>query len=383
MSKNEPQVSGYCDSKFEQVKEIFIQNFEQRNELGACVCVYKDGEKVVDLWGGYKDLQKTNLWDENTIVLMNSVAKSICSISAHILSDRGLIDLDAPVCNYWEEFGQAGKEKITVAHVLGHECGAIFSDSANPSDWYSYEKQSAAIAAQAPAFEAGTNGGYNTVNIGFILGEVIRHVTGKNVGQFIRDEIAVPLNAEYQIGLTDRETKLLSDMHLNKENAFWAMGSDPNSNLHRAWSGKPETGDFLNSEHIRKGIFPAFGGHGNARGVATIYAALAGGGQLNGVRILSEAAVERASRLVWEGKCYMTGWNLRMGLGFEKNSPYYIPMGDNPSAFGKFGSGGAIGFCDREKNLSFSYATNFQCEGAGIGERSRLLTRAAAGDAGF
>ena len=383
MSINDPKINGYCDSNFEEVKNIFSENFVKRNELGASVCVFKDGEKVVDLWGGYKDHDKSELWQEDTIVLMNSVAKSICSISVHILSDRGLIDLNSPVCSYWEEFGQAGKDNITVANVLGHECGAIFSDTAKPGDWYSYESQCAAIAAQAPAFKAGTNGAYNTVNIGFILGEVVRHVTGKNVGQFIREEISTPLNAEYQIGLNDEEAKLLSNMHLNKENAFWAMGADPESNLNRAWSGKPSSGDFLNSEHIRKGVFPAFGGHGNARGIATIYGALAGNGQLNGVRILSENAVERAAKSIWERKCYMTGWDLRMGLGFEQNSPYYIPMGDNPKAFGKFGSGGAIGFCDREKNLSFSYATNFQCEGAGIGERSRLLTEAAAGKANF
>ena len=383
MSKNNPEIKGYCDTKFEKVKNTFMDNFVHHNELGASVCIFKDGEKVVDLWGGYKDADKLELWEEDTIVLMNSVAKSICSISVHILSDRGLIDLNSPVCNYWKEFGQAGKENITVANVLGHECGAIFSDTAKPSDWYSYERQCAAIAAQEPAFKAGTNGAYNTVNIGFILGEIVRNVSGKNVGKFIRDEISSPLKAEYQIGLTDEEVSKLSNMHLNKENAFWAMGADPESNLNRAWSGKPDSGDFLNSEHIRKGIFPAFGGHGNARGVATIYAALAGNGQVNGKRILSESAVVRAAELVWEGKCHMTGWNLRMGRGFEQNSPYYIPMGDNPKAFGKFGSGGAIGFCDREKNLSFSYATNFQCEGAGIGIRSRLLTEAAAGKPDF
>ena len=131
------------------------------------------------------------------------------------------------MCNYWKEFGQAGKENITVANVLGHECGAIFSDTAKPSDWYSYERQCAAIVAQEPAFKAGTNGAYNTVNIGFILGEIVRHVTGKNVGEFIREEISTPLNAEYQIGLTDKEVSRLSNMHLNKENAFWAMGADP------------------------------------------------------------------------------------------------------------------------------------------------------------
>ena len=298
MSKSDPQINGYCDTNFEQVKNIFTENFALRNELGASVCIYKDGEKVVDLWGGYKDKDKSELWEENTIVLMNSVAKSICSISVHILSDRGLIDLNSPVCSYWEKFGQAGKENITVANVLGHECGAIFSDAAKPGDWYSYERQCAAIAAQEPAFMAGTNGAYNTVNIGFILGEVVRHVTGKNVGQFIRDEISTPLNAEYQIGLNDEEAKRLSNMHLNRENAFWAMGADPESNLNRAWSGKPSSGDFLNSEHIRKGVFPAFGGHGNARGVATIYGALAGNGQLNGIRIFLPVSARAAARLI-------------------------------------------------------------------------------------
>ena len=138
MSKNNPEIKGYCDPSFEIVKNTFTDNFIHRNELGASVCVFKDGEKVVDLWGGYKDFDKLDLWEEDTIVLMNSVAKSICSISVHILADRGLIDLNSPVCNYWKEFGQAGKENITVANVLGHECGAIFSDTAKPSDWYSY-----------------------------------------------------------------------------------------------------------------------------------------------------------------------------------------------------------------------------------------------------
>ena len=168
-------------------------------------------------------------------------------------------------------------------------------------------------------------------------------------------------------------------MHLNPENQFWSQGAQEGSNLNRAWSGRPDRPDLLNCSEIREGELPAFGGHGNARGVARVYAMLAGNGKIEGVRLLRPATVERLSRLQWEGLCEMTHWPLRMGLGFEQNSPPYIPMGTNMRAFGKLGSGGALGFCDRERQLAFSYCTNFQCEGAGVGIRCRSLVEAAAG----
>ncbi len=372
-------IEGYCDPAFSAVKETFRENFASRHEIGAAVCVYKGGEKVVDLWGGHKDRDRAQPWKEDTIVLMNSVAKSICALAVHVLADRGKVDLDAPVATYWPDFAQNGKEETLVRHVQGHECGVIFSDSAKPGDWFDYPAQCAAIAAQKPAFEAGTNGAYNTINIGFILGEVVRHVSGKTVGQFIRDEISGPLGAEYNIGLTPEEEAMCATMHLNPENQFWAQGAEPNSNLHRAWSGRPDRDDLLNCKEIREGELPAFGGHGNARGVGKIYAMLAGNGKVDGMRLLKPETVERVAELVWEGTCYMTNWPLRMGLGFEHNSPPYIAMGENMKAFGKLGSGGALGFCDRERNIAFSYCTNFQCEGAGTGIRCRLLGEAAAG----
>ena len=379
MTNNGIPIEGFCDTEFAAVKETFYENFSSRNEIGAGVCVYKDGEKVVDLWGGHKDEDRQNPWTEETIVLMNSVAKSMCALAVHALSDQGKLNINAPVAEYWPEFAQNGKSHILVRHVLGHECGAIFSDQAVPGDWFNYPAQCAAIAAQEPAFEAGTKGAYNTINIGFILGEVVRHVSGKSIGQFIRDEISGPLGAEYNIGLSPEESDLCATMHLNPENVFWSDGAQPGSNLHRAWSGRPERDDLLNCSEIREGELPAFGGHGNARGVAKIYAMLAGDGEVEGIRILKPKTVEQASKLVWQGTCYMTGWDLRMGLGFEHNSPPYIAMGNNMSAFGKLGSGGALGFCDRERNLAFSYCTNFQCEGAGTGIRCRLLGEAAAG----
>ena len=379
MTTTDFNIDGYCDPAFRAVEKVFLQNFKNRSEIGAAVCVYQGQNKVVDLWGGHLDETKSQPWKANTITLMNSVAKSICALAVHILVDKGLVDLDAPVSDYWPEFSQHGKEKILVRHVQGHQCGAVFSDSAKPGDWFNYSKQCAAIAAQEPAWPPETKGAYNTINIGFILGEIVRHVTGKTIGVFIREEISEPLRAEYNIGLSNMELELVAPMHLNPENKFWEECAREGSNLNRAHSGRPNDPNLLNCIEIRRGELPAFGGHGNARGVARIYAMLANNGELEGIRLLKPDTVNHLSKLIWEGHCEMTNWDLRMGLGFEMNSPPYIPMGRNMNAFGKLGSGGALGFCDRERKLAFSYCTNFQCEGAGVGIRCRSLVEAAAG----
>ena len=170
MDGNDIPIGGTCDPAFAAVEETFRENFTRRHEIGAGVCVYKEGEKVVDLWGGHCDEARTRPWEENTIVLMNSVVKSICALAVHVLADQARVNLDAPAAKYWPAFAQNGKEGILVRHVQGHECGAIFSDAAKPGDWFDYPAQCAAIAAQAPAFPAGTKGAYNSINIGFILG---------------------------------------------------------------------------------------------------------------------------------------------------------------------------------------------------------------------
>jgi CubicO group peptidase (beta-lactamase class C family) len=296
-----------------------------------------------------------------------------------VLIDRGKVELDAPIATYWPEFAQNGKEGVTVKHVLGHLCGVIFADAAKPGDWFDYPAQVAAIEVAEPAWPPETKGAYNSINIGFILGEVVRRVSGRTVGQFLREEITEPLGAEYNIGITKDEVALVAPMHENPANKFWSQGAEKGSNLHRAWAGRPLVDDMLNRPEIREGELPSFGGHGNARGMATIYAMLAGDGEVNGVRLLKPETVVRLSELQWEGICGMTGWPMRMGLGYMHNSPPYIPMGTNMQAFGHLGSGGALGFCDRQANLSFSYATNFQCTGAGEGDRCQSLVEAAVG----
>jgi len=371
-------VHGTCDPEFAAVRAAFEDNFKRRNEIGAAVCVYKDGTKVVDLWGGYKDVARTVPWEEDTIVIMNSLAKSMSALCVHMLIDRGLVDFDAPVARYWPEFAQAGKEKVLVRHVLSHTCGVIFCDHAFPSSIYEWDAHIKALEKQEPAWEPGTNGAYNSQNIGFLLGEIVRRVTGRTVGTFLREEVTAKLGADYNIGLRPDEIARVSDMHRNPENNFAKIAADPTTPLHRSRKASPP-GYYQNSREIREREVPSFGGHGNARAMARIYATLAGDGSLDGVRLLSPESVDRASQLVWDHDCIMTKRRLRMGYGFMHNDTETVPMGSNMGAFGHTGTGGAFAWCDRERNIAFAYCTNFQREGPGIGPRGAALGVAAGG----
>ncbi|MDA1000518.1 MAG: serine hydrolase [bacterium] len=377
--KTDIPIHGTCDAAYKAIEEVFRENFATREEVGAAVCVYRDGEKVVDLWGGYADKERTQPWEENTIVIMHSIAKSMCALCVHTLIDKGLVDLEAPVAAYWPEFAQAGKEKVLVRHAISHSCGVIFNDAAPKGSWFDYPAHVKAIEVQEPAWEPGTEGAYNSINIGFILGEIVRRVSGKTIGTFLREEVTGPLGADYNIGLRPDEAARVSDTIFNPENGFWKRAQDPTLPLARAQHSKPDVDDMQNSPQMREGELPSFGGHGNARAMARIYGMLACGGEIGGVRILSEAYVRGLPNLQWEKDDQkMVGRYVRMGLGFWLNEPTFMPMGKNMSAFGHPGSGGAVGYADPERRLSFSYSPNFQREGVGMGIRCTSLMQAAA-----
>jgi CubicO group peptidase (beta-lactamase class C family) len=372
-------IRGFCAPEFVSVREAFSDNFRKRGEIGAAVCVYKDGRKVVDLWGGHKDLARTEPWAEDTIVIMNSLAKSMSALCMHILIDRGKVDFDAPVADYWPEFAQAGKKEVLIRHVLSHSCGVIYCDRATPGSWFRWEEHIKALELQEPAWVPGSYGAYNSINIGYLLGEVIRRVTGETVGGFLRKEVTKKLDADYHIGLRADEIARVSDMHENPKNTFFHIAFDPSTPLGRAFKSAPRVGHFQNMREIREIEVPSFGGHGNARAMARIYAMLAMDGTLDGVTILSPGAVERTRWLVWERDCIMTKRYLRMGFGFMHNEPNTVPMGLNMAAYGHTGTGGAFAWCDRDRRLSFAYCTNLQREGPGIGPRGAVLAVAAGG----
>lgn len=374
------EISGHCDPRFAAVHDTFAANFAERDEIGSAVAVYYGGEKVVDLWGGWMDAGRNRPWQDDTLCLMYSIAKSMCATCVHILADRNQVDLDAPVAAYWPEFAQAGKDGVLVRHILSHNCGVCFADAAEPGDIYHFDRMAAALEKQAPAWPPGSKGAYNTVNIGYLLGEIVRRVTGEKVQDFLRANVCAPLGADYWIGVPESELGRIADLTPNQEgNAMLKRGAEPEGPLPRAWKPmpKPFGPEAQNGTEFRTAGIPSFGGFGTARAMARIYAALANGGEIDGVRILSPEAVARATETQWEDKADgMTGRPMRYAMGYAQNPSGAKIMGPNTNAFGHLGSGGARAIADPDRNLAMCFVSNYQSEGFGIGERTEAVVEA-------
>ncbi len=373
-------IDGTCDPAFTAVREALEQNFAERGELGSAVCVYHQGEKVVDLWGGHMDEARTRPWREDTMCLFYSIAKSLCALCVHILADRGQVDLDAPVAAYWPEFAQNGKDGVLVRHIVSHYCGVCFNDAAEPGDIFDYDKMIRVLEAQELAWPPGTKGAYNTVNIGYLCGEVVRRVTGRPIREFLAGTVCGPLGADYKLGVDEADLDRVADIYPNPAGFSMGGSAGPDSPLMRAWRAMPKPMDTMlqNTARFRTAGIPSFGGFGTARGMARIYAALANGGALDGVQLLSPDALACATTDQWEDQSDgTTGQHIRMAMGFWKNAGRNTTFGPNPQAFGHSGSGGARALADPEHNLALAFTTNLQTEGLGTGARTEAIVEAA------
>ena len=374
---------GECAPRFAAVREALAENFTARDEIGSAVCVYKNGVKVVDLWGGHMDTARHIPWQDDTLCIIYSISKSMCALCIHILADRGLIDLEAPVATYWPEFAQNGKAAVKVRHVISHNCGVCFADAAKPDDIFHWNAMIRALEVQEPAWPPETKGAYNTVNIGYLAGELVRRVAGQRIQDFLHENVCKPLGAELYLGVPEDALGRCADLTPNPAgNALAKAGSNPDSPVARAW--KPMAIDKnQNSTRFRTAGIPSFGGFAEARALARIYAALGNGGEIDGVRLLSPEAIQRATVTQWASEANaMTGLPMAMAMGFWKNMPSFSPLGDSPDAFGHLGSGGARAFADPGRGLAVGYVTNFQTEGAGTGVRVEAVVDAIMGCAG-
>src|SRR5215470_8677464 len=199
-------IQGECAPRFAAVRRAFAENFAQRREIGAAVAVVKDGALVVDLWGGHADAARTRPWQRDTLVHVFSTTKGMTALCAHMLADRGLLDLDAPVARYWPEFAQAGKAEIPVSYVLSHRASLpAVTRELTLADFLDWDTMTAALAAQAPWWEPGTRPGYHPFTYGWLVGEVVRRVSGKTPGVFFREEVGQPLGIDFHIGLAERD----------------------------------------------------------------------------------------------------------------------------------------------------------------------------------
>jgi CubicO group peptidase (beta-lactamase class C family) len=365
---SELKIDGVCASGFERVRTAFETNFTQRNEVGAAVAVWVDGELVVNLCGGFLDAARTRPWREDNLASIFSGSKGLTSTCVHLLANRGEIDLHAPVAAYWPEFGQAGKEAITIASVMGHRSGVIGPRRRMaPEEILDWDHVCEQLAASEPWWEPGTAQGYHMVTFGFILGEVLRRVTGGTIGQFLRREIAQPLGIDVYLGLPPHEHHRCAEM-VNKPHirdvlaAGQAPGyptsidEHPMAGLSVAMGFVPD--DELGSNDIgrwRSAEFPATNCHVSALGMATFYNALAQ------EKLLTRAHMDKArvsqggydTDVVLGPRVADHGW----GLGYMLNQR--LVAGPNPHIFGHGGSGGSFAFVDLEHRIGYSYVMNY------------------------
>jgi CubicO group peptidase (beta-lactamase class C family) len=369
-------IEGFAAPAFARLKDVFARNFADRGEVGAAVAVYLDGEPVVDLWGG--DIARhgrlAGPWQRDTLVRMMSVNKGVTAICAHMLADRGLLDFNRPVAFYWPEFAQAGKEKITVGQLVGGFAALVYPDAVPAGAAFDWKAMTEGLAAQAPAWEPGTRGAYHSSTYGHLVGEVIHRVTGRLPGVFFRDEIGGPLGIDYWFSLPPGEHDRVSDIIPNPARPEFAAGTP----MARAWRVFPGSTLFGPDEPLNlTNEMPSAFGRGNARAVARLYAALSMGGTLDGVTIMSKAAVDRMRSLQWEGECGLTGRSFRYAMGVHLSTPGLAYLGPDSDSFGAPGAGGSVGFASCGNRLSFSYCTNFMSIGPGLGERCEPLIDAA------
>ena len=357
-------IDGHCDPRFTAVREQFFANFTQRGDVGAAVCVYLDGVRVVDCWGGHADAARSRPFGADTIVSVASTTKGMVALCAHMLAERGKLDLDAPVARYWPAFAQAGKQDIPVRWLLSHRAGLPAIRRSLPAEaLFDWEAMTGALAETAPWWTPGERHGYHAIAYGHLVGEVMRRVDGRTVGAFLRDEVAGPLRADFFIGVPaevdGRAAEVLPPPPPGEPTIWDTLLADPESVSGRTFLNPPRPLGLVNTRAWRAAEIPAANGHTSARGVARVYAALARGGELDGVRLLAPATIERAIEEQSRGRDAVLTLPTRFATGFMLGMPGGIfNCGPGRRTFGHPGHGGSIGFADPDARIGFGYVTN-------------------------
>lgn len=381
-------VHGTVDSRFDAVRTAFGQNFERHGDVGAACCVWVDGRPVVDVWGGVADPTDGRAWEHDTPCIVFSTTKGVTAIAVNLLVQRGELDLDAPVARYWPEFAANGKGDVPLRWLLSHRAGlANVTADLTLDDVLAWDPVVNAIAAQAPIWEPGTAHGYHVRSYGWLLGEVVRRVTGVSIGSFVARELTAPLRLDLWIGLPEpiepRVARLLPPLELQDEHtrelyeAFMkdeplrASAMSGPSNLFRY-------DDMWNTRPLHAAEMPSSNGIATAPALAKLYAACIG--DVDGARILDTATVALASQVQSDGDDVILGIPTRFGLGFSL--PPMLSPAAGPAAFGHPGAGGSLAFADPDNGIAFAYVMNQMQLGLTGDRRTETLVAAVYGTLG-
>jgi CubicO group peptidase (beta-lactamase class C family) len=352
-------ISGMCKPGFEPVREAFAANFAERGEIGASVAVVVGNEPVVEIWAGWADPGRTRAWESDTLTNVWSTTKAMTSLCAHLLIDRGELDPDAPVARYWPEFAANGKGDMPVRWLMCHQSGLTgLAGPATVEDYYDWEKVTALLAAQAPLFPPGSTSGYQAITFGYLVGEVIRRITGQSLGRFFGSEIAGPLDADFHIGLPEPELGRCSELQgvrptADEQAALAQAFANADPAAMAALVNPPLTGDEANADDWRMAEIPAANGHGTALALATIFGAVTDGSD----RLISARTLAAARASNGLHTDLVLGFPIEFGLGWALSSAgrHYGP---NPAAFGHDGFGGSAVGGDPEAGVAFAYVMN-------------------------
>ena len=371
------EIHGTCDERFVAVRDALSNSLEKGADVGASVAVTVDGELVVDVWGGHLGDADATPWERDTITNVWSTTKTMTALCALMLADAGQIDLHGPVARYWPEFAANGKADVEVRHLLGHTSGLSgWQEPMTFEDLYDWDRATSALAAQAPWWEPGTASGYHAITQGFLVGEVIRRVTGQTVGQFFRTEVAEPLGLDFHIGLAPSEFGRVANVI--PPPPLPVEGLDPASIMVRTFANPLMVADIAWTDGWRTAEIPAANGHGNARSVALGQAIVACGGELRGRRFLSTAGCRAIFEEQANGVDLVLGAPLRFGIGYGLPSPD-APMSPNEHASYWGGWGGSVIVVDQDARMTVAYMMNRMEAGVVGDERGMGVVNAAYG----
>ena len=353
------EIEGYVAPGLEPVRDAFAGNFARTGdyqEIGASLCVYRKGERILDLWGGHADKARTRAWSADTLVNVWSTTKLAAAVCVALLVDRGLIAYGQPVAEVWPAFAQAGKGEITIAQVMSHQAGLPgFAEPTTLDDLYDWDLICGRLAAQAPVFAPGSANSYHAATYGFLAGEIVRRAGGKTLGVLFRDEIAGPLAADFHIGLPASEESRVAEL-LAPKTPFDFGSREMAPSAVMALTNPEQDPTRPNTRAWRAAELPALNGQASARGVGRLAAMLAGGGALDGVRILSGSTVEAMSAIACDRVDLMLGFNPQWGMGVIHN--LIGAYGANPRTYGHSGWGGSFGCADPDADIAIGYVVN-------------------------
>ena len=370
-------LQGKCDERFGAVADALQRNVDSGAELGASIVLDLDGEIAVDLWGGHRDEARTQAWEQDTITNVWSTTKTVTSLAALMLVDRGELDVDAPVAQYWPPFAAAGKQDVLVRHLLSHTSGVSGLDQpAVIEDLYDFDKAASRFAAQAPWWPPGTASGYHALNFGHLIGEVLRRITGTSLKQFVADQIAGPLGADFQIGAAESDFDRIASVVPPPPLPFDLEALGMNSPAVKTFTGPPADAAAANTAAWRHADIGAVNGHGNARSVARILSVISRGGEVDGVRLLRPETIELIFSEQSNGVDLVLGVPLRFGIGYglpQLDTLPYVP--DGKICFWG-GWGGSVIIMDVGRRMTISYMMNKMGPGIIGSDRSEQYVRA-------